>query len=149
MPFKSRELQRKYQREVRSRRYRAWIEEHGPCANCGSHERLEIDHVDRSTKSPKLIRRGGTANVFSWSQARRDEELSKCQVLCKSCHLEKTRLEFLGRPNRIDRKLTWEQARAIREMLSLGVPGAHIAATYRVHKSTISRIALNQQYVNP
>lgn len=45
---------------------------------CGSIENLEVDHIDSSTKVGH--------NVWSWKQERRDEELAKCQVLCKDCH---------------------------------------------------------------
>jgi 5-methylcytosine-specific restriction endonuclease McrA len=52
------------------------------CVECGSADRLELDHVDRATKVDHAI--------WSWSDARREAELAKCQVLCHDCHLAKT-----------------------------------------------------------
>lgn len=45
---------------------------------------LEIDHID---PRQKLSHR-----IWSWSPARREAELGKCQVLCQKHHLEKTKL---------------------------------------------------------
>ena len=61
----------------------AWIAANGPCAICGSRERLEVDHEEPETKV--------SHRVWSWSQRRRDIELQKCQVLCSRCHKKKTR----------------------------------------------------------
>ena len=55
------------------------------CVKCGSIERLELDHIDRSTKIDH--------NIWSWSEARRNAEIAKCQILCYVCHKEKTRSE--------------------------------------------------------
>ena len=49
MPCATKELQRAYQREWMARRRAAWFADKS-CVRCGSTERLEIDHVDRSTK---------------------------------------------------------------------------------------------------
>ena len=76
---------RGYQREWMAAR-RALYFEGKSCAKCGSIERLELDHIDRSNKV--------THAIWSWSQARRDGELAKCQILCYYCHKEKTRSEL-------------------------------------------------------
>jgi 5-methylcytosine-specific restriction endonuclease McrA len=52
------------------------------CVRCGSTEDLQLDHIDPAQKV--------THNIWSWSQARRDAEIAKCQVLCKACHIVKT-----------------------------------------------------------
>ena len=82
------EAKRKYQREWMASRRLDWIESKGGrCALCGSADRLEVDHIDPSTKlmQPREI----------WSRAERirDAELAKCQVLCGICHLDKTLAE--------------------------------------------------------
>src|ERR1019366_1029928 len=59
----------------------AWLSTHGPCA-CGSWLRLEVHHVDPSTKA------GHT--VWSWTSARREAELAKCVASCHTCHKEIT-----------------------------------------------------------
>ncbi|AXH46549.1 HNH endonuclease [Gordonia phage RobinSparkles] len=74
-----------YQNEWLKKRRNEWLKENGPCVKCGSWENLEVDHKDRSKKI--------TSSVWSWSAEKRNKELAKCQVLCKSCHLEKTILE--------------------------------------------------------
>jgi hypothetical protein len=49
---------------------------------CGSRDHLEIDHRD---PGEKLSHR-----IWSWSPARRDAELAKCQVLCRKHHHAKS-----------------------------------------------------------
>lgn len=85
------DAKRAYQREFLARRRREWIDSQGGCcANCGSTEDLEIDHIDPSTKlcNPSQV----------WSRCRefREAELAKCQVLCADCHKAKTREEFVS-----------------------------------------------------
>lgn len=86
-----RDLQRlrDFQREWMRRRRSEWIAANGPCAQCGSSDRLEADHKDRTTKV-------FTASAV-WGMAldnpNRVAELAKLQVLCHGCHKEKTRSE--------------------------------------------------------
>lgn len=82
MPYADKDKQRGYQRTYLARRRNKWIQENGPCKKCGSTEQLVVDHKDAGSKV--------THNVWSWSEARRAEELAKCQVLCTSCHKKKT-----------------------------------------------------------
>lgn len=91
MPYKDPGRQRKYQRERNARIRREWLQENGPCAQCGNAENLNVDHVDPETKI--------SHNVWSWSKSRREAELAKCQVLCQVCHFAKT-----GRENSIPPK---------------------------------------------
>lgn len=79
-----RDYQRQYQREWMADRRAAFFSDK-VCVRCGSQERLELDHVDRATKVHHAI--------WSWSEARREAELAKCQVLCHDCHLAKTAAE--------------------------------------------------------
>lgn len=60
----------------------------GKCIKCGSSEELEIDHIDRDKKSFPI------AKFWSYSIARFKEELNKCQLLCESCHKEKTLIDL-------------------------------------------------------
>lgn len=82
MPMATREAQREYGRQWIAKRRADWLTEHGPCYRCGTWERLEVDHIDRTQKVHHA--------VWSWSQKRRDAELAKCQVLCHDCHRAKT-----------------------------------------------------------
>lgn len=74
-----------------------WIAEHGPCQQCGSTENLEIDHIDPKTKNPVLQYKIGQTSakqkIWNLDKKRRELELAKCQVLCKPCHIIKTREE--------------------------------------------------------
>ena len=85
MPYKDPEKQRAYQRRYKDDRRKEWLRENGPCRECGSWDRLEVDHVDPSTKL--------SHRIWTWAKARREAELEKCQVLCFKCHREKTRLQ--------------------------------------------------------
>lgn len=77
--------QRNYQRSWKAKRRAAWIEANGPCAQCGSFDKLEVDHINPEDKVEH--------NVWSWSEERREAELAKCQVLCGWCHQEKSTRE--------------------------------------------------------
>ena|ERR1035438_9308129 len=82
VPLKE-DIKREYQREWLAKRRSEWIEaQGGRCVKCGSVDRLEVDHIDPSTKVASA--------VWSWSETRRLEELAKCQVLCHDCHKIKT-----------------------------------------------------------
>lgn len=78
------EEKRKYQREwYAARRIRGIEYLGGMCYVCGSGEDLEVDHKDPTTKFGH--------RMWSWSWKRILEELDKCQLLCDSCHKDKTR----------------------------------------------------------
>lgn len=59
-----------------------WFAENGPCAECGSSDRLELDHIEPEDKV--------SHRVWSWAEERLLAELAKCQVLCYDCHKKKT-----------------------------------------------------------
>lgn len=77
-------------------RYRATMDEAitllgGECAHCGDTERLEFDHIDPNTKSFTI-----SSKATLGMKAIRDE-LTKCQLLCRSCHLKKSGAEIAAR----------------------------------------------------
>lgn len=58
------------------------------CAVCGSRESLQLDHIDPRTKSYKM-----DVAFATYSDAKVAAELTKCQLLCASCHSRKTNSE--------------------------------------------------------
>ena len=69
---------KKYKREwVAKRRYDFFVDK--ICSSCGTKENLEIHHLDPSIKEDN--------HIWSWSKERRDAELAKCVILCKTCHV--------------------------------------------------------------
>lgn len=84
MPMRTREEQREYQRKWVAAR-RAEFFKDKECIICGWDEDLELDHIDPATKVAN--------SIWSWSKERRNEEISKCQILCYSCHKKKTSKE--------------------------------------------------------
>ena len=79
--YKDKETQKAFQKNWIAKRRTDFFKDK-LCVQCGSNENLELDHIDPKEKS--------SHKIWSWSAARRDAEISKCQVLCKACHLEKT-----------------------------------------------------------
>ena len=55
------------------------------CAECGSDESLEFDHIDPATKEFSIMSRWNSPLEALCA------ELDKCQLLCAECHLEKSR----------------------------------------------------------
>ena len=78
MPYKDKAVQRAWQNAWMKRRRQEWLDENGPCIDCGSDIDLEVHHVDPTTKIAHC--------VWSWREDRRLTELAKCVVKCKECH---------------------------------------------------------------
>lgn len=57
----------------------------GVCVICGAEESLEFDHIDARTKTADISKLLNGA-----SKATLDAEISKCQLLCRTCHVEKS-----------------------------------------------------------
>lgn len=81
MPYADRTQQREYQRLWILKRRNDWLLGKS-CIDCGATDLLEIDHVDQKQKI--------THRIWSWSAARRESELAKCVVRCRTCHHKKT-----------------------------------------------------------
>lgn len=98
MPYKDPDARREYMQEYQRRwmieRRMEWINENGPCVDCGSWERLEVDHVDRSTKKLSPAALWG----MSRTNPKRVAELAKCVARCYDCHKNKTIQEMSVEP---------------------------------------------------
>lgn len=85
MPYVDKAKQRAYQNRWTQKRRLDWIDSQGGrCVKCGSQERLEVDHRERSEKEIH------TRHLWGMKSSRRVVELLKCWVLCHECHLTKT-----------------------------------------------------------
>lgn len=71
-------------RRYHQRRAEAVANLGGRCVVCGSHLRLEIDHVNRFAKEFDL------GHLWSVSRNRYLSELAKCQLLCQAHHKAKS-----------------------------------------------------------
>jgi 5-methylcytosine-specific restriction endonuclease McrA len=79
------EYQRRYQlHRYEQRRAEALEALGGKCVRCGTIENLEMDHIVAAEKSFSI------SKLWSVSKERFEEELTKCQLLCSKCHLEKS-----------------------------------------------------------
>ena len=67
----------------------------GKCVECGCTETLEFDHIDPSAKSFNI-----SAGYHKPKEVL-EEELSKCQLLCNKCHIEKSKKDLKFRPKTI------------------------------------------------
>ncbi len=81
------EKRRQYIRDYYHKKRKGLLEElGGKCSNCESKENLEFDHIDKNTKSYPIGEK-----ILNFSKEKLLEELKKCQLLCKSCHLDKSK----------------------------------------------------------
>jgi len=63
----------------------------GKCTQCSATTRLEFDHIDKTTKTFSITTRLRSA---PWPVI--EDELKKCQLLCRPHHIEKTVRERWG-----------------------------------------------------
>lgn len=133
------EAKRAYQREWVARRRAFYVQLFGGCCSkCSSKRGLQFDHVDPNTKLAH--------SIFSWSHDRIRKELKKCQLLCVSCHREKTVSELkalFASNSRYTGALEFPEidARAIEIQKVLGKKGwvDLAAAKLGLHKRTIRK----------
>ena len=134
MPYADGDRQRQYQREWLAARRAEWLAEHGPCVDCASSGDLQVDHVDATCKV--------THRVWSWAKARRDAELAKCVVRCRSCHVAKT-LANHEAVALVGEEVPWSKltdaiVREARALHAAGWGTNELAARYHVNSGTMS-----------
>ncbi len=110
-----------------------WFQANGPCRQCGSSERLELDHIEEGTKV--------SHTVWSWEPIKRAAELAKCQVLCYFCHKKKTARwlsqKSIGVPRPKTRKMTDRDVMKAVLMRQAGDSARKVAAKFGVCHGTI------------
>ena len=110
----------------------------GRCVVCGSTEDLEFDHLDSTTKSFTICMK------VQCGDAVLAPELAKCQLLCRSCHINKSKTSKDGNV-RIDA----ETARAIcNEYLSTDITQKELADKYKIAPSSVSGIIRGVRWVS-
>ena len=72
-------------KNYRKNKEKVWMALGNKCARCGCKYDLQIDHIDPFTKKFDVTRKLSSKLGPLW------EEIYKCQLLCKSCHKEKTK----------------------------------------------------------
>lgn len=83
--MKDREYHRQYSMDYYYRKKAELIQLlGGRCCKCGSEEALEFDHIDPQTKLFAI----SSLLSHAWTEVL--EEVKKCQLLCKRCHIAKT-----------------------------------------------------------
>ena len=87
--IRDREKYNAYMKEYQLKRFHrrmAEIKEKlgGKCECCGSIENLQVDHIDHTNKTFDI------GKIWSGRKEKMDEELKKCRLLCKPCHILKT-----------------------------------------------------------
>jgi 5-methylcytosine-specific restriction endonuclease McrA len=97
MPYRDVRAKNDYERgRYHKRRAEAISMLGGKCAECEATDDLQFDHVNPEAKSFPV------GAMWSVSRARYLAELTKCQLLCRSCHKRKTAHE-----QRVEEHGTW------------------------------------------
>ena len=90
----NREKVREQRRGYRDKRKELCLEYlGGKCVKCGTTHNLQFDHIKREGKKYEITRR------LTYKFDTLKEELDKCQLLCASCHLDKTAKEWVDMYN--------------------------------------------------
>lgn len=113
----------------------------GKCVKCGSLENLQLDHIDARTKQNK------GQPLLNYSKDKISAELSKCQLLCRSCHILKSKTAGDYAINRArgsavsTAKLTEAQVFEIKALLET-TTNIELAMKYGVSRRSIANIRL-------
>jgi len=129
---------KEYQLYWIKKRREDWINQNGPCVDCGSQKQLEVDHNDRTTKKLE------THAIWSRRQEVRAKELAKCVVRCHDCHRAKSNREmkelYTNRPNTWQRKLKDGEVSLIKKLIRHGVSLNLIGKMFKYSPGNVSKI---------
>ena len=124
---------REYQREWMRKRRESYFAGK-TCMLCGSQDRLELDHVDPSTKE--------LAPAALWSMSdqnpKKITELAKCRILCYDCHLVKSKTESPKGIQHGSHRLTDAEVLELRRIYAEGrISIRDLADIFNVSRATI------------
>lgn len=143
MPYKDPDVQREYQRQWMIARRTKVLEYMGGCCElCGSTDDLEIDHRDREFK--------WTHRFCSYSWSRIVAELKKCQLLCRDCHHEKTKIhrDYPLGEEKHSSKLTETQVKEIRRLVASGETKRGTGRVFNISESTVRAIVARRTWTH-
>jgi hypothetical protein len=127
------EYQKNYQRNWLRKRREDFFSNKS-CVLCGSTAHLELDHINPEEKI--------THNVWSRNEKFRNEELSKCQVLCKSCHKQKSidyfKFLYTGKDLKANQKIPDELFLQVIELNKTGLSLRKACKQLNISYSTFS-----------
>lgn len=135
MPMATKEEQREYQKRWMAERRQAYLKGKY-CVRCGSIDNLHVHHKDRALKVHHC--------VWSWSEERRSAELSKCEILCRDCHIQHHREDgafktFLGRTP-TNAKLTSDKVIEILELKKINLSNRKIGIILNIPRQTVDDV---------
>jgi hypothetical protein len=144
LPYRDPDRQRAFQRAWIKRRREEWIAANGPCIDCGSTERLEVDHESAASKV--------SHRIWSWSESRRLAELAKCVVRCRPCHEVKMLIAGEYRKNQPAGARHWltsltdAQVREMRALRKGGMTYVALASRFEVGLTTAKDICARRTW---
>jgi hypothetical protein len=139
--MKTKEAQKEYQRKwVAARRSNYMLDK--ICARCEGTESLNVHHKDRTLKI--------SHNIWSWSEEKRNEELKKCEVLCRDCHVKHHKADgaFQGMLGVTPKsaKLNSEIVLEIRRLKSLKISNTKIGLQLKIPRQTIDDVVSGKSW---
>lgn len=110
----------------------------GQCEDCGSVHRLQFDHRDPKQKMFTIARGSSFSDTRFW------EEIRKCQLLCRKCHVLKSKSDgsIVRGSKRINSKLTKSKVLACRARHKAGVSFRDLAKEYSISHTTVRSAVL-------
>lgn len=103
---------------------------------CGSTVNLEFDHVDSKDKSFAISRN------MSYNFSEIQNEINKCQLLCRQCHIKKSKRE-----NDICAKIDADIAISIcEEYTAMGMTQTEIGNRYGLTQSAVGLIVRGERW---
>lgn len=145
MAFKNIEDRKQYMRDYYANKRAEYIKLlGGKCVECGSTSNLEFDHKDVTKKNFNI------GKLMTFSKVDILEELKLCQILCETCHEQKSifdrkihvKLGSFAKGSEVHgSKFTEKDVRNIKEHLKNKTMGVmQLARLYKVNQGSISNI---------